>query len=132
MELEFSLEDCASDERYEFEIRPGSRASESLIDWTPLVKGILHDASSGTSTGLIAARFHNTLVETIVAMARHIGQPKVVLSGGCFQNRFLIEHAVHRLQSTGFRPYWHQRIPPNDGGIALGQVVAALRPMEYK
>jgi hydrogenase maturation protein HypF len=51
----------------------------------------------------------------------------VVLSGGCFQNRYLTERAVRRLSAEGFRPYWHQRVPPNDGGIALGQVVAAQR-----
>ena len=51
----------------------------------------------------------------------------MVLSGGCFQNRYLTERAVARLREAGFRPYWHQRIPPNDGGIALGQLVAASR-----
>jgi hydrogenase maturation protein HypF len=50
-----------------------------------------------------------------------------VLSGGCFQNKYLTERAVCRLRDEGFRPYWHQRVPPNDGGIALGQIVAALR-----
>jgi hydrogenase maturation protein HypF len=47
-----------------------------------------------------------------------------VLSGGCFQNRYLLERTIDRLQAAGFRPVWHQRIPPNDGGIALGQVAA--------
>jgi hydrogenase maturation protein HypF len=51
----------------------------------------------------------------------------VALSGGCFQNRYLTERTVRRLQAEGFHPYWHQRVPPNDGGIALGQVVAAWR-----
>jgi len=50
-----------------------------------------------------------------------------VLTGGCFQNRYLTERAVGRLRAEGFRPYWHQRIPPNDGGIALGQVTGAAR-----
>src|SRR5208337_1775042 len=53
--------------------------------------------------------------------------PRVVLSGGCFQNRYLTERIVTRLRQEKFSPYWHQRIPPNDGGIALGQVVGALR-----
>ena len=52
-------------------------------------------------------------------------QRRVVLSGGCFQNRYLTERTVRRLQAEGFQPYWHQRVPPNDGGIALGQIVAA-------
>jgi hypothetical protein len=50
---------------------------------------------------------------------------KVLLTGGCFQNRELTELTVSRLERAGLRPYWHQRIPPNDGGIALGQAVAA-------
>jgi hydrogenase maturation protein HypF len=53
-----------------------------------------------------------------------------VLSGGCFQNKYLTERAVCRLREEGFRPYWHQRVPPNDGGIALGQIVAAMRVTE--
>ena len=69
----------------------------------------------------ISAKFHNALVEMIVAVARLTGEPRVVLTGGCFQNRYLTERAVTRLRAEGFRPYWHQRIPPNDGGIALGQ-----------
>jgi hydrogenase maturation protein HypF len=76
---------------------------------------------------VISAKFHNALVETIVAVAHRIGEERIVLTGGCFQNKYLTERAVSRLQSEGFRPYWHQRIPPNDGGIALGQAVAASR-----
>ena len=74
--------------------------------------------------GIIAAKFHNTLVEMMVQVARACGEEKIVLSGGCFQNRYLTERAVKRLREEGFRPYWHQRVPPNDGGIALGQVAA--------
>lgn len=63
--------------------------------------------------------------KTIVAVARKIGEPKIILSGECFQNRYLTERALDRLRAEKFLPYWHQRIPPNDGGIALGQVAAA-------
>jgi hydrogenase maturation protein HypF len=52
-----------------------------------------------------------------------------VLSGGCFQNRYLTERMVQRLREEGFQPYWHQRVPTNDGGIALGQIVAARREL---
>ena len=61
-----------------------------------------------------------------MAVAKHVGEEKVVLTGGCFQNRRLTERAVTRLREDDFRPYWHQRIPPNDGGIALGQAVAVM------
>ena len=56
-----------------------------------------------------------------------MGEPKVVLTGGCFQNRRLIERAVEGLRAAGLRPYWHQRVPPNDGGISLGQIAASVR-----
>ncbi len=92
-----------------------------------MLEAILADLKAGVSVGRISARFHHGLVEGIIGVARQMGQPRVVLSGGCFQNRYLTERSVRRLREEGFRPYWHQRIPPNDGGIALGQVVAALR-----
>jgi hydrogenase maturation protein HypF len=98
-----------------------------VLDWAPMVGAILDDLTGGVSGGEISARFHNALAESIVAVARRVGEKRVVLSGGCFQNRYLTERTVGRLASEGFRPYWHQRIPPNDGGIALGQVVAAAR-----
>ena len=104
----------------------------SVIDWAPAIRGILQDLAAGTPTGVVAARFHNTLVAIIVATAGIVGEERVVLTGGCFQNRYLTERAVSRLRQAGFRPYWHQRVPPNDGGIALGQIAAYLRsrPLE--
>jgi hydrogenase maturation protein HypF len=101
-----------------------------VLDWSPMVEAILADVQQGVSVGIISAKFHNALAESIVAVAKRAGQNRVVLSGGCFQNRYLTERTVRRLQAEGFRPYWHQRVPPNDGGIALGQVVAALRRKE--
>jgi hydrogenase maturation protein HypF len=77
-------------------------------------------------TDTCTAKFHNTLAEIIIAVAQRVGQPQVALSGGCFQNRYLTERTALRLEQEGFRPYWHQRIPPNDGGIALGQIIATL------
>ncbi|MBC6950088.1 hypothetical protein DWB58_19350 [candidate division KSB1 bacterium] len=92
-----------------------------------MILGIVEDVKCGQEVGLIAAKFHNTLVEIMIAVARAIREQKIVLSGGCFQNKYLAERAVRRLKEAGFKPYWHQRVPPNDGGIALGQVMAAAR-----
>ncbi|HEX5398494.1 MAG TPA: Sua5/YciO/YrdC/YwlC family protein, partial [Verrucomicrobiae bacterium] len=147
MELEFALEGCETDEAYELPIanyqltiegskRRASGAScithqESLIfDWAPMIEAILSDVQNGVAAGRISAKFHNALAEAVVAMARQIRERRVILSGGCFQNRYLTERTVRRLQSEGFQPYWHQRVPPNDGGIALGQVVAAIRKQQ--
>ena len=90
-----------------------------------MLKEILGDLEQGQDAGIIAAKFHNTLAETIIAVAREIGERKIVLTGGCFQNRYLTERSVQRLLDFGFKCYWHQRVPPNDGGIALGQVLSA-------
>jgi hydrogenase maturation protein HypF len=54
-----------------------------------------------------------------------VQEERVVLTGGCFQNKYLLERTIRRLNEERFRPYWHQRVPTNDGGIALGQVLAA-------
>jgi hydrogenase maturation protein HypF len=148
MELEFALDGVETDEAYELRIaecglrnaareyaRPtkaqkaesGKRKAEIILDWESMIEAILADVKRGVLIGKISAKFHNALAEGIVTVAKHAGQKRVMLSGGCFQNRYLTERAVRRLQAEGFRPYWHQRVPPNDGGIALGQVVAALR-----
>jgi hydrogenase maturation protein HypF len=125
MELEFALEGLEADQTYPSTI---SGPGENLIlDWSPLIRAILNDIERGTRRGIISAKFHNSLAEAIVELAKRIGHKHVVLSGGCFQNSYLTERAVGRLQAEGFRAYWHQRVPPNDGGIALGQVIAAMR-----
>ncbi len=103
-----------------------NRKSESLVlDWSPLLEALLADLRRDVSVGIMAARFHNALVEAIVAVARRLGVERVALTGGCFQNRILLERAYRRLSNAGFRVYVHQRIPPNDGGVALGQVAVA-------
>jgi hydrogenase maturation protein HypF len=104
----------------------GNRKSGSLVlDWGPLLETLLADIRRGVSVEVMAARFHNALVEGIVAVARAVGAERVALTGGCFQNRILLERAYRRLTEAGIRAYVHQRIPPNDGGIALGQVAVA-------
>jgi len=98
------------------------------LDWRPLVRALLDDRRHGAAPGAMAARFHNALVEGIVAVARAVGEPAVALSGGCFQNRVLVERAAARLAAAGFRVLLHRHVPPNDGGLSLGQVaVAAAR-----
>ncbi len=123
MELEFSIE-LDNDEVYPFAVADGLPC---ILDWAPMIPEILIDLQKGQPVGHISAKFHNTLTKIIVAIARKVGEPRIVLTGGCFQNRYLVERSVRRLLDAGFKPYWHQRVPPNDGGIALGQVVAAAR-----
>lgn len=128
MDLEFALTNCAVEERYAFGLRePDAPDAPIIVDWEPVIRTLLNDLAAGTGAGCIAARFHEGLVDAIVAVARRIGEPRVALSGGCFQNMYLLERAVRRLEGEGFEPLWHRLAPPNDGGIALGQIVAAAR-----
>ncbi len=125
MELEFLTDEGHSDRSYKFDLR--NNADSICIDWAPMVRAIVSDLQQQTPSAEIAVKFHNTLAEMMVRVAAISGEQRIVLSGGCFQNRYLTERAVERLQQEGFQPYWHQRVPPNDGGIALGQVMAASR-----
>jgi hydrogenase maturation protein HypF len=97
------------------------------IDWRPLIAAAVEDAAGGRGVDRIALRFHNALVESIVECARRAGLSRIVLSGGVFQNRYLAENALARLEALGFRVFVSRRVPPNDGGIALGQIVLAAR-----
>jgi len=99
--------------RYSMPIRDG------VIDWAPAVAALDADPA------IASARFHNTLVEVIVEVAHEVGCSTVALSGGCFQNLRLVETAIQRLQSEKFTVLIHREVPPNDGGIALGQLAVA-------
>ena len=107
---------------------PRPPAPPLILDWQPMVEAILADLRAGVERGIIAARFHGALVDAIVAVARSVGAQRVALTGGCFQNRRLTERAADRLERAGFEVILHRLVPPNDGGISLGQVaVAAAR-----
>jgi hydrogenase maturation protein HypF len=142
MALEFALDgyEGGEDEKgkhqaqhYDFAIAGGQERALCLpfvVDWAPMMGQLIKDVQAKIPVGRISRKFHNTLTEMIVAVARRIGESRVVLTGGCFQNKVLLERTVERLRAEGFQPAWHQRIPPNDGGIALGQAVAAARRKE--
>jgi hydrogenase maturation protein HypF len=108
------------------------------IDWRPWLeemlaeRRILHTTGGSVHTlARLAARFHRTWIETAARLAKRADLPRIVLSGGCFQNRILLEGTIERLRHDGFQVHWPQQVPPNDGGIALGQAAAARRRLEY-
>ncbi len=121
MELEFAITGD-TDESYPYAIQD-SGEFPLICDWGPMVKAVLREPSA--SMGSIAQRFHNTVGRLITDIAELVGEARVVLTGGCFQNRYLTETCIRQLKDAGFQVYWHQRVPPNDGGISLGQVMAA-------
>ncbi len=149
MELEFSTLDNPSDASYPVEliegnfVKPHASRADNIpeyynlqlkyqLDEGPMVQQILNDIGQQRDLNLVAVKFQNTLAESIVTVAKRVGEERVVLSGGCFQNKYLTERTVRRLSQEGFQPCWHQKIPPNDGGLALGQVFAATRFVKRK
>jgi hydrogenase maturation protein HypF len=121
MNLEF-LADENEKGTYPFEIRG---IGTWIIDWHPMMKSILRDLCLNTDAKIISARFHNTLVKIISSVALMSKQKSVLLSGGCFQNIFLLNGVIRKLTEFGLNVYRNQRIPTNDGGISFGQAVIA-------
>jgi hydrogenase maturation protein HypF len=111
---------------YPFLVSDGEPAQ---VDVRPMIENILQDISQAKPASYIAACFHNTVAGAIVEVCRSIGKreqlKRVCLSGGTFQNMYLLRRAVDGLQRAGFEVYLHSLVPPNDGGIALGQAVIA-------
>ena len=103
----------------------------AVLDWEPLVSYLLRNLSSGSSPSLLAAQFHAALADGILAAARHAGERRVALTGGCFQNKLLTELAVARLEAGGFEVLLHGSVPPNDGGIGVGQVLVAAAQLKH-
>jgi hydrogenase maturation protein HypF len=98
------------------------------IDWRPWVAETGRLRSRGEPVSRLSARFHNALVASSLEMAQQVGVETVVLSGGCFMNRFLTARLAEKLEECGFRVLVHRRVPPGDGGLAVGQLwVAALQ-----
>ncbi|HMP75267.1 MAG TPA: carbamoyltransferase HypF [Kiritimatiellia bacterium] len=117
--LEFSAVTRAGLAPYPFQAT--ARDGLVVFEFKPMLEALLADRAAQVAPGVIAVRFHLMLVEIIVSMADgHRGWP-VVLAGGCFQNRLLLQRAIKRLRDTGHVVKWPELVPPNDGAISLGQ-----------
>ncbi len=119
-------------ERGERESYHFSRVEGEVTIWDPdpILEGIVEDLRRGVSPGVISAKFHNTLSQMILDMALFArdmeGIDKVCLSGGVFQNALLLEKATFLLEGEGFEVLLNEKVPPNDGGISLGQAFHGL------
>ncbi len=120
------LESCATKSKtndfYDFEISVGKSAL--IIDWQPMIEELLDDIPNRAANDC-AAKFHNTLAKISGEIAHRANQKNIVLSGGCFQNGNLTKKVFANLNTENFIIYTHQNMPPNDGGLALGQLYAA-------
>jgi hydrogenase maturation protein HypF len=98
-----------------------------IVDTVAMIQAIVADLQTGKSKALIASSFHQTLIGIFAAMAEEMhkatGLTRAALSGGCFQNKILLEGTIDKLSNAGFDVYCHRQVPANDGGISLGQAV---------
>jgi hydrogenase maturation protein HypF len=127
IELEAMAEQAKTGVVYSFEI---TESPDGLIlDLRPALRDLLDDLGDEIPRPWIARSFHNTVAAATAEMCNKIrsanGRNQVVLSGGVFQNKLLAEGTVSRLVEAEFQVYTHRLVPPNDGGLALGQAVVA-------
>ena len=129
IELEMAARQDVQD-RYDWSLLMGEPLR---IDPAPALRQLVEDLRQGVGVDVISAKFHNTVADVIASLAallrQETGISLVALSGGVFQNLFLLERACRLLESSEFRVLVHHQVPPNDGGIALGQAVIANRVM---
>jgi hydrogenase maturation protein HypF len=115
---------------YPFEPPEGVSVEGPLVpDLGPMFEAIARDVSAGVDAELIALGFHHCLSRVMIELgsrlAEHHGLNRVILTGGVFNNRYLLERIGRSLRRRGFKVYTHRRVPPGDGGISLGQAVVA-------
>lgn len=127
MRLEAAIkENCQG--KYLFDIE------NQRISFRKLFYQILEDMKAGTSTGEIAAKFHNTIItinlKIVKSLFKKTGLRKVVLSGGSFQNNYLLTHTESLLEKSDFEVFAHQKVPTNDGGISSGQLAIGAKYLQ--
>ncbi|MFH1699874.1 MAG: carbamoyltransferase HypF [Candidatus Zixiibacteriota bacterium] len=122
--LESVIGSLLTEESYDFEV--DTIKNTYIVNWHPIIKSVLNDLRDNIKPETISGKFHNTLAEIILTVAKLTGIKQVALTGGCFQNKYLTERAIIRLRQENFKPFRHQRIPTNDGGISAGQIMAGV------
>ncbi len=102
---------------------------EELLDPAPVIRAIVSDLMDGVSAQVVAARFHNGVAQAVLEVCKSArekhGLDRVVLSGGVWQNMFLMRRTVDLLRGDDFEILIHRKVPANDGGLALGQAAIA-------
>lgn len=135
IELEMVATNNVPLEAYPFAIQR-QQHRPALLDVAPMIRAIVTDMQRGLAPALIAGRFHRSVAELLAVAVddarERTGLQRVALSGGVFQNRLLLEMLVARLEEMKFRVYINRRVPPNDGGISLGQLAVAAARLQKR
>jgi hydrogenase maturation protein HypF len=109
-------------------------ADPMVLDPSPAIRGLKRDRDRGVSVSVLGGRFHRSLAITVAEVCRVVrertGLNRVCLTGGVFQNMLLLRWTMEHLEDRGFEVYAHERVPTNDGGIALGQAAVAAARLE--
>jgi hydrogenase maturation protein HypF len=134
VELEWLAMSVSPDGSYPFDLAGEESGSGTVIDTRPLIIALAQDARDGVAAAVMARRFHTTVVELIAATCDRIRAEtqlsEIVLSGGVFMNALLTCEVIERLSDAGFTVYRHRQVPPNDGGLSLGQLAVAACHVE--
>lgn len=120
MELEFAADDYQTNDYFDYDVQ--CLDGINIIDWKKTIEKVLEGLKNGVDKKIISAKFHNTLAECVVNIAELVNIERVVLTGGCFLNKYLLERTIKRLEEEKFKVYWHKKVPSGDGGISLGQI----------
>ena len=108
---------------------PFTVSDDLVVDPDPMIRAIVEEIKKGVPTAEISMRFHRTVAEMVLEVSRRMreatGWEEVILSGGCFQNLLLLRLSCEMLEADGFRVFIQRQVPPNDGGISLGQALHA-------
>lgn len=127
MELEGRAEECDTGRAYPFAVL--HRHDSTEVDFRLMVRAMVEDLAAQVPLAEMARAFHNTVAAAVVDVCGRVrnesGLNRVVLSGGVFQNRLLSEESCRLLEAGGFQMFTHRLVPPNDGGLALGQAMIA-------
>jgi hydrogenase maturation protein HypF len=127
VELEMSSASTGSDEVFPYHVELADGVWQVHLE--PLFKAIVHQITDGIPISRLAETFHTTVASIAASVASLIHQERgirdVVLTGGCFQNRLLLEKTIGSLRGAGLNVFMHRQVPCNDGGVALGQAVVA-------
>ena len=119
---------AADDGTYDLTLAAGDADDEPLVaDPSPLIRAVVEDVRAGVAAAVISCRFHGALAAFALDIAerarRRLSLDVVALTGGVFQNPVLLSLTTRQLRSAGFTVLCHRTVPPNDGGLALGQVL---------
>jgi len=133
IELE-SILDATVTDKYDFSIKESAIDGTLIISYKQIIEGVLTDINEGKATSYISTKFHNTIYKAtivcVIKLRKIYNINDVVLSGGVFENTYLLTITIEELKNQGFNVYYNKQVPLNDGGLSFGQAAVAASILE--